>query len=263
MKVAAVVPTCRGFKIPEYQSIDVEWYVVHDREEREVVGDATHIVAPDPELYGSRCDSIRSAGFLAAYQSGADFILTVDDDCIIPYKWAEQHVEELRSSEPLWNYTVPTMRTRGIPYQQTPMSVAIHHGLWDGVLDLDARTQEQNPDLTWTHPDRGGYRIHAPFPQSAMNIGFRAEVVSVMYQPAQGEGSPFDRFADIWGGLLAQRVLSHHGYAFRNGGAIVYHQRASDCQTNKIKEAPGMKCHEEFWRHVWDFNDYGSNIRSS
>jgi hypothetical protein len=260
--IAVVVPTCRGFTIPR-QTVPVKWYIVHDEIQRDLVYNLgpeddfaiIHVVAPDPEMYGRKCDSIRSAGFLQAMQDGAKYVLTVDDDCFIPPDWAQQHVQHLKSRTSLWSHTVHRWRTRGMPYSDADVPVAVTHGLWDGVLDLDARTQK---DLIVTHQFRHDGRwapIAPPFAQSAMNFGFRAEVGVCMYQPAQGPDTPFDRFADIWGGLFAQRVLSLHDYAFLNGGAIVYHQRASNVEVNLVKEGPGIECHESFWRHVWAFSN--------
>lgn len=152
-------------------------------------------------------------------------------------------------------------RPRGVPYHSYSR-VAISHGLWNGVPDLDAITQREVGAVDVQHENRWR-RISAPFPQSAMNFGFTRDVMPVMYQPFQGEGTPFDRYADIWGGLLAQRVLSAHDWLFMNGGACVYHMRASSVDANLIKERPGMAVHEDFWRHVWSFKDFGTSVTAS
>lgn len=259
--VAVVVPTCRGFVIPE-QTIPVDWIIVHDKKLQEVEGDAMHIVAPDKELYGRGCDSIRSAGFLKAYQNGTDYILTVDDDCHIPPDWAAKHVEALSQELHPWWPTIEHERTRGMPYKAAPAKVAVSHGVWDGVPDLDAITQRNNPTLRITNKGKWE-RIGIPFTQSSMNLGFRREVTCVMYQPNQGEGTPFDRFADIWGGLFAQYCLSKHNYGFLNGGAVVTHDRASDLAANLRKEAPGMVTHEDLWKYVWSSNARGRSLAST
>ena len=261
MPVAAVVPTCRGFVIPE-QTIPVHWIIVHDVEKHAVVGDEkhiTHIVAPDARRYGERCDSIRSAGFLEAYRNGFTEILTVDDDCLIPPNWAEQHRDALRQHQPLWSKTFEGEHPpRGYPIHPGSRAIAISHGLWDGVPDISGHDQLKGFDhirhTTLPHV------ILPPFPQSAMNLGFNRVAASVMYQPAQGPSTPYDRFADIWGGLLAQRVLSLHNFSFLNSTAIVYHKRASDAQTNADKERSGRIVHEGFWRHVWKFNRRGDTL---
>jgi hypothetical protein len=250
MKVSAIVPTCRSFTVPK-QSIDVSWIVVHDREEREVVGEAEHIIAPDPTMWGARCSSIRSAGFLKAYEEGADIILTTDDDLHFPTDWAEDHVRGLTSELHPWSMTMD-FRMRGLPYLARALPVAITHGLWDGIPDVDARTWKETGGYRVRH--KGEWkRIHPPFCLSSMNFGFIREVMPVMYQPAQGEGYAYSRFDDIWLGLLAERLLMFHGYGFLNGGACVYHERASDPEENFKQEAPGIKTHERFWKWIWDW----------
>jgi len=243
----AVVPTCRGFKIPP-QTVAVNWIIVHDRERRPVEGPVfRHIIAPDPWLFGQGSDSIRSAGFACAYAHGSpgDIILTVDDDCQIPPDWAAQHVLAMTLYQPRWSYTVPGLATRGTSVQTNP--VAISHGLWDGVPDLYAH--HQMPDDYHRMP-KDWHAIQAPFAQSSMNLGFRWEVTPVMYQPAQGPDTGFDRFADIWCGVMAQRLLARN-WAFVNGAAVVYHQRASNREVNLKKESPGLIYHEDFWNYVW------------
>lgn len=256
-RVTAVVPTCRGFKIPE-QTIPVDWIIVHDRKLQDVDGDAVHITAPEKGFYGRGCDSIRSAGFLRAYLDGAQYILTVDDDCQIPPDWAEKHVEALQSIVHPWSFTVEDVLTRGMPYEGNPKAVAISHGLWDNILDLDAETQKACPALAGYKHEGKWKQIHAPFAQSSMNLGFRRAATPCMYQPNQGEGTPFDRFADIWGGMFAQYCLMQHGYAFMNGGALVTHDRASNVETNLIKERPGKEVHETLWECVFSMPMHGA-----
>jgi hypothetical protein len=250
----AVVPTCRGFTVPR-QTVPVNWIIVHDRKEHPIyVGPGFpdtqlnhHIIAPDPWLFGQGSDSIRSAGFAHAYAHGkpGDIILTVDDDCQIPPDWAQRHADAMKAYQPRWSYTVPHLKTRGTSTQTNP--VAISHGLWDGVPDVYA--VDQQDDKYYRMP-QGWHVIQAPFAQSSMNLGFRWEVTPVMYQPAQGPDTGFDRFADIWCGVIAQRLLARH-WAFVNGAAVVYHQRASNRDVNLKKELPGLRCHEEFWTYVW------------
>ena len=262
MKVMAVVPTCRGFKVPE-QSIPVEWVVVHDRQRWPVDGDATHIIAPDPTLYGSRCSCIRSAGFGHAYHAGATHILTCDDDVLLTVNWAHDHVLALNGSYHPWSPTVDgTVPMRGFPIAAPHLPIAISHGLWSNVPDLAAIDQKALPTLR-LHLPSAWRRIHPPFALSSMNFGFRREVTPVMYQPAMGDGHPFKRHDDIWLGVIAQRVLMLHGYSFANGGAVVWHTRASNVDANLVAEAAGTVEHEHFWRWVWEFDDKQDDLATT
>ena len=264
-RVAAVVPTCRGFKIPE-QTIKVDWYIVHDKERHALeVPDGvsvTSIVAPDPVMYGRGASSMRGAGFLKALKDGADYVLTVDDDCFIPPNWAEAHVAELLPGRQLWSNTIDGIPVRGYPMGLADVGTGISHGVWDGIQDLDGKTQKLYGEFYQRHQGKP-HLIQAPFPMSSMNVGFRREVIPAMYFFPMGEDLPFDRFEDIWGGLVAQRVLMGHGYRFINNVSPVYHMRASDPDVNERKEAPGVACHEGFWRHIWDFEDYSKTIPGS
>lgn len=256
IKCAAVVPTCRQFTIPD-QTIEVRWYIVSDREQRPVDGPHIDIVAPDKMMYGERCSSIRSAGFMQAIRDGATHVLTVDDDCWLPPTWAEQHVAALDAQIHPWSPTVPGVHTRGTPYNPPLLKVAVTHGLWDGIQDLDGETQKQWEDagveMHCRQLSNGWHRIHPPFAQCSMNYGFTREVAPVMYQPAQGPDFAYNRFDDIWQGVLCQRALTLHDYAFMNGGAIVYHQRASNTENNIKNESAGKTIHEHFWKYVWGF----------
>ncbi len=262
-KVAIVVPTCRGYLI-QPQSIPVKWYVVHDscKIRNDDTKDAVNIRHFDKNLYGEKSDSIRSVGFLQAVADGADFILSTDDDCVLPINWAKEHVSVLKSEIHPWWFTTNVARPRGMPYEADKLPVAISHGLWNGVPDMDARTQLETKSVMAIHDDTWE-RINPPFSQCAMNFGFRAEVLNSMYQPFQGVHTPFDRFADIWGGLVSQRTLMGHGYSFMNGGACVHHERASDAEVNLEKEKPGIECNELLWKHIWNFNSWGSTTEVS
>ena len=251
----AVVPTCRGFTIP-VQTEEVHWVLVHDRERQPHTApqgvEPVHIVAPDPWLYGQGSDSIRSAGFVHAYKHGGegDIILTVDDDCALPRDWAAQHAAALRQTVPAWTPTIPGLITRGMPQQG--LLVGISHGLWDGVPDVYAHDQTDPPQYQRIQAPSGP--ITPPFPQSSMNLGFRRELTPVLYQPAQGPDTGMDRFADIWGGIMAQRLIAGR-YGCWNGAAVVYHARASNREANLEKERPGLAIHDAFWKLVWSFQE--------
>ncbi len=61
---------------------------------------------------------------------------------------------------------------------------------------------------------------------------------------------PYDRFGDIWCGILMKRVCDHLGLAVSTGTPYIHHDRASDPFTNLIKEAQGLKVNEVFWERI-------------
>jgi hypothetical protein len=249
-EVAVVLPTCRGWSVPD-QSIPVDWIIVHDRQRwkvKENEHNVRHIVSPDRTLYGEKTSAIRQAGLDAAYDAGNLYVLTLDDDCVVPYDWAESHVKALRGRVPVcWN-TVPGQVIRGRTLDHD-LPVGISHGLWSGVLDYPAWWQvANNPGLVEIE-DRGWERIPFPFPMCGMNVGFRREVLPAVYFQHQ-----FLRHDDIFAGFVAQRILELHGYGFVNGGAVVQHRRASNAEVNWKKEKPGDEIAKRLLDHISSFS---------
>jgi hypothetical protein len=129
--------------------------------------------------------------------------------------------------------------------------VVLNHGLWNGVPDFDAATQllasrmEISGDWSDQTISRGSY-----FPMCSMNIAWRTEFTAAMYFLLMGADYPFDRFGDIWGGVLAKRVADHLGLAMNSGSPGVLHERASNVFANLAKESRGLAVNETFWRAV-------------
>jgi GT2 family glycosyltransferase len=255
------MPTCRVAKIP-YQTIEVNWITVHDAEQRQVIVEEpndndlwygnlirpkldANIIAPDPDLYGARTSAIRQAGLDYAYAAEYDYIITVDDDCVLPPYWAEAHVTALRGLVPMVHNTVPGHVIRGIPVDHR-LPVGISHGLWSGVLDYPAWYQLANSPGDVQIADTGWRPIAGPFPMCGMNVGFRREVLPAVYFQHR-----FLRHDDIFAGWFAQRVLGGK-YGFVNGGAVVRHERASNAANNFTKEIPGDEVNGWLIRALWD-----------
>jgi Reversibly glycosylated polypeptide len=204
-----------------------------------------------------RTGCIRSFGCWMAAQTDADMIVALDDDTR-PHPrhpgFLESHWQRLQSAaDPAWTNTLESAGPRGFPYFATEREapVMLNHGLWSGVPDFDAPTQLVSSRVpisaSWrdiTVP-RGRY-----FPMCSMNIAWRREFTPAMYFLLMGPAYAFDRFGDIWGGILAKRVADHLGYAVNSGSPCVVHERASDVFANLNKEARGIAMNEVFWRAV-------------
>lgn len=272
-EVAVVLPTCRRYMIPA-QTVTADWIVVHDRELRPIEVEhgeepqrtngnvlrnlvdgvvAANLVAPDVARYGEGTSAIRQAGLDYAYDAGYKYVLTVDDDCLLPRDWVQAHLQCLRGSVSLGNNTVPGEVIRGNPRGGLP--VGISHGLWSGVLDYPAWYQlSAHPELK-SLEDRGFSRISAPFPMCGMNVGFRRECLPAVYFQHQ-----FLRHDDIFAGWLAEKVLTLHGYGFANGGAVVQHLRASNAEANLVKELPGDAINDWLVRKIFYEYPYGKSL---
>jgi hypothetical protein len=100
------------------------------------------------------------------------------------------------------------------------------------------------------------------WPMSSMNMAWRAEFTPAMIMPPSGLDQVYDRFEDIWCGLLAQRVLKAHGWHATVGTPLVLHHRASDPFVNLKKEAPGLELNERLWTLVksLDVTDYAGSV---
>ena len=83
-----------------------------------------------------------------------------------------------------------------------------------------------------------------------MNLAFKPEVAPAMYFAPSGPDQPYDRFDDIWMGIIAKRVFDHLRLYCYTGYPQVVHDRASDPFKNLIKEAPGIEANEGFWAYI-------------
>ncbi len=241
----------------------------------------------DSWIIPRRSDCIRSYGYWKAWQTGTPYIITLDDDCLPPHTLLgddrpvlapissedRQAISATRTTDFLqthlnnlqpqwigrwWNTLVGTY-PRGIPYEQcesvTPVGVS--HGLWTGTLDYDsiAQLHYMRNVLPATEPVEGIVPTGQYFPMCGMNLAWRREYTPLMYfllmgQDHHGNAYPFDRFGDIWAGIIAKKILDHLGIAVWSGGPFVRHERASSVWANFDKEHAGIKQNERFWQRV-------------
>jgi reversibly glycosylated polypeptide / UDP-arabinopyranose mutase len=203
----------------------------------------------------SRGDSaIRSYGFLRAWRDGAETIFTLDSDCY-PHPGQDVRAGHLAAmyATPRWASSIPGLRVRGLPYGDAGgLPVHLSVGLWSNVPDLDGVCQLAHgipPDFL----PPAGSRVLARgqyVPICGMNLAFRREFAPLAYFGLQGPSYPFARFDDIWFGVIAKRVCDHLGWAITVGEPWIRHDRASDPFANLVKEAPGLRAYEVFWRRV-------------
>lgn len=226
---------------------NVEVFVVHDDEKH---------WKDIPEFIPRRTDMIRSWGMYQAYKSGADYILTLDDDTrpIGDIFW--EYEQEFIMGRPVSNYfsvgslTDSMLEMRGFPYKdRKSKEVAVQYGGWDGVMDFDAPTQ-----LSWNVSEDGKFdRVNIPVPKGVpttcciMNTAWKREYTPIMWQLPMYEGK-FNRFGDIWSGLFIKKTLDALDKAMViNGKASIRHERASNPFKNLEREQPGIEPNEGLW----------------
>lgn len=207
---------------------------------------------------------IRSYGFWKAYQSGADVVMTIDDDCY-PTKdnFVQGHLDNLnyKYSEK-WSNTYPNpkwMYTRGFPYKvRNKGKICLSHGLWSGALDLDGMVETKLQRILKEKeypPMRQVIPFDYYYPMCSMNMAFRKEIAPLMYFPMMGETPsggnwPYNRFDDIWAGFFSKKIMDHLGLGVINGSPFVEHRKASLPKDNHLKEAEGIKINEILWKKV-------------
>lgn len=214
------------------------------------------ILGEDAWIISQRSSACRVFGFLAAWWDGYDAILTLDDDCYpLPgcTDFAAAHLAAI-TGQPVWIEAIAGMRTRGLPYRNLGRqgTVKVNVGLWTDIPDLDAPCALVNGDGAGYLPPVGSRILpHGQFaPLCGMNVFALREAVPLLYQPPMGQGRPFDRMEDIWGGVILKRICDRLGWQVATGEPFVEHRRASDPFTNLRKEAAGIGANETFWQRI-------------
>lgn len=232
-----------------------------------------------------RSDTVRSYGYYYAWKKGYEFILTLDDDCYPPtkevdgyeYEDAEEFINihlSCLTNRSKWFNTLNSVKPRGFPFYNIGGrdDVIVNHGLWTNIIDYDAPTQLVDPkpekfDFSTSLVPYGSY-----FPMCGMNVMWKAEYTVLMYHMLMGHKAlknpielpddhlekinvklfklPFDRFGDIFCGILMKKSADMMGKVVSTGIPYIRHERASNPFTNLKKEANGLEVNEDFWEYV-------------
>ncbi|OGY18913.1 MAG: hypothetical protein A2900_01255 [Candidatus Chisholmbacteria bacterium RIFCSPLOWO2_01_FULL_50_28] len=280
LSIFLVIPTIRSLDFLKEWDVefkDCQIVIVEDHEKKEIsipsIPSQTihHFSWTDIEndfgekgwIFPRKNAGIRSYGFWKAFEMGADVIVTMDDDCYpTGTDFVQTHLENLSFKAPGdWFPTYPDpkfMFTRGFPYKmRNQMPVVVSHGLWSGVVDLDAKTLVKFPKLNL--PPYPPIRQFVPqrfyFPMCSMNLAFKRKATPLMYFPLMGESKDgtrwgYDRFDDIWAGIFVKKIVDHLGWSVVNGSPFVLHKAASDRLGNVRKERRGLAVNEWLWKRV-------------
>lgn len=272
MKTALVVPSNRPEMLQQF--LDA-WKPYRDWDETIIVFDGPKApklagadivldwrdidkqMGSDKWIVSRKNAGLRIFGYLVAAESLCDVIATLDDDCgpICGQPLMAGHLKSLFKIS-RWYQSDPGLIARGIPYRArgSLTTVMINMGLWQGVGDYDApRSLVDSADLNYFQPKGQMPRVvpkdlYAPI--STMSLAFRREALPLMYLPLMGQGQPYDRFDDIWGGIIAKKVCDRLDWHIAIGEPVVHHQRASNPFVNLVKEAAGIGRNETFWQEV-------------
>lgn len=255
--IAIVVPSNRPEQLaqfkeawaPKIEEAEAKLYVVEDNQS--TWDDIKRTLGKNAWIIPVRTDCIRSYGYLQAYQDGARYIVTLDDD-VRPQKGNPiiEHVENLnRFIEPAnWTRTLQVgPPTRGLPLMRR---VVLSHGLWEGVPDVSAQVQIDGfQPFNISSPgnlqiiERGKF-----FPMSGMNLAWISPLTRILYFGLQGYDirnpeKPWGlhRCGDILAGVMSKIMLDlNESQAVYSGTPFVLHERASDPIKNLELEKPGI-----------------------
>lgn len=229
-----------------------------------------------------RSDTVRSFGYYMAAKLGYKLILTLDDDCYPPteedgvvYTSGKAFVDQHRTyltERTKWFNTLNEVKPRGIPFYNLGKNGAtiVNHGLWTNVLDYDAPYQLANPIKEKFSFDNQIVPNGLFFPMCGMNVMWKAEATVLMYHLLMGQTVqtnaetrvtvssrpehlvklPFDRFGDIWCGILMKRIADVCRLNVSTGMPYIRHERASNPFANLKKEANGLEVNEKFWDYI-------------
>jgi reversibly glycosylated polypeptide/UDP-arabinopyranose mutase len=260
--------------------IDPRWSAVHLCWE-----DIEADFGKDAWVIPRRSDTVRSYAYHYAWKMGYDYILTLDDDCYPPgqpdglqYKdgvgFVQSHIQYLEKRN-RWFNTLNKVKPRGIPFYNIGHNdrVIVNHGLWTNVLDYDAPFQLANPIPEEFSFDNRIVPNGQYFPMCGMNVMWKREATVLMYHLLMGHWQdpkqydhpqlvdagmskyqltklPFDRFGDIWCGIIMKKIADVKRLQVSSGMPYIRHERASNPFTNLKKEANGIEVNEKFWEYV-------------
>jgi hypothetical protein len=227
-----------------------------------------------PELVPCNSDNRRNVGYLMAAESGADFLITIDDDNFCPANedYFAQHSIVCRGAQPYpvvesnngW-YNLcellaltPASRVypRGFPYlarHQDPdvkietqkTTVRINAGLWLKEPDLDGITWLAAPVSAESFSGKSlvlGERTWAPV--NTQNTALHRDVIpSYYFLPMSNSPGALqiDRFGDIFSGYFSQACARHLGHSVRVGTPVAEHRRnAHRYLRDATQELPGI-----------------------
>jgi hypothetical protein len=227
-----------------------------------------------PDLVPYNSDNRRNVGYLLAAESGADFLISIDDDNYCPANedyFAEHSVVsceprqyDVAESKSGW-YNLcdllelePAYRVypRGFPYaarhqepdtkiQLMKATVRINAGMWLREPDLDGITWLAAPVRARAFKGKSivlGDRTWSPV--NTQNTALHRDVIPAYYFLPMGNsltGLQIDRYGDIFSGYFSQACARHLGHSIRAGTPVAEHRRnAHRYLRDATQEMPGI-----------------------
>lgn len=222
-------------------------------------------VPPDFIPYNS--DNRRNVGYLMAWESGAEILVSIDDDnfCRPDEDFLAEHAvvdrgatrQTVAESETgfldicdLLEFEKPRpVYARGFPYYARHLEENRRFSEQDVTVHLNAGLWIMDPDIdgiTWlvakpkVKDFKGKSLVLGPkswSPVNTQNTGIARAAIPAYYFIRMGyplSGMPIDRYGDIFSGYFAQACAKHMGACVRVGTPVAEHRRNSH---NYLKDA--------------------------
>jgi Reversibly glycosylated polypeptide len=219
------------------------------------------------DLIGRGSAALRNFGVWWAWKQGYEYIINLDDDC-----WpendrlvgdyvnilSESHMMSVLSSSDSWVSTLhrpgkTPWYPRGFPYEErfwhsqkvTHMAhalPAVHVGLWQGTLDLNAVDKESYSGHDFELV-RELYATKLFFPVCGMNFACHRDWAPFVYQIPWTSFGPtlgLERYDDVIGGLFTIALARMEGATLSFGWPFVDHRKKdTDLFTHAWRENLG------------------------
>lgn len=296
MKIALITTT---INVPEvlalYRQFDesVEFFVAGDRktphdEARALcrkIGNARYYSDEDQERLGYRSSEAigwnkimrRNIALLEAVRSGADVIITIDDDNIpadnnyfadfrrlFAQPWHGLMAAPKSGWFDIGGLLTPTVWHRGYPYDQRQgdrgyriepvvgAKIGVAAGLWMGDPDIDAMQRLTNGPMVLAASDlvRAGLTVSP----KCMTV-FNSQNTAFLRQlaPLLMVWISVGRYDDIWAAYITQRIMREENYAVHFGRPFVWQERnLQNLWKNLRDEVMGMETTPRFVRDLDD-----------
>lgn len=228
-----------------------------------------------PDLIPWNSDGRRNVGYLLAWMSGAEYVVSIDDDNLPSCAdmlsrhavvTAPPALHDVVSCESGWfnpcdllELERPDIRvfSRGFPYSRRgPIRehparrrgeavVRVNAGLWSGDPDVDAVTRLAIGPTVRVAPVEAVVLDRQTWaPINTQNTAVHRDALPAYWFVRMGHrllGLELDRFGDILSGYFVQACAKHLGHAVRFGDPVTCHERNRHVLLDDLtKELPGI-----------------------
>ncbi len=233
-----------------------------------------------PDLVPWNSDNRRNVGYLLAWMSDAEYVISIDDDNLpasgdllahhgvvleprLPRQLLESPGRWFNPCDALaFEQPGPRVFARGFPYSRRgteaeeatvrweEAAVRINAGLWLGDPDVDAVTRlALGSRARSAQPGSRVLDRRTWAPVNSQNTALHREALPAYWFVRMGHrifGSPLDRFGDILSGYFVQACAKHLGHCVRFGSPLTQHARNDhELLADLAVELPGILVTEQ------------------